>query len=117
MLRRWLTHRRLCFGAQTREELPRHHLRRPLDHALAHARDRSSNLHVAHITNLRTIRCLLELEIAGAFEKSRLAFAVNNDAQVFGLAHIFESRGPIEDTFDRSDAGAYGRGERVLRSL
>ena len=76
MLRRWLTHRRLCFGAQTREELRGHHLRGALNHALAHARDRPTNLHVTRIAHCRAVIRLLEIQIAGAFEKTRRAFAL-----------------------------------------
>ena len=33
------------------------------------------------------------------------------------LAQIFETRGSVEDTFDRSDSGANGRCKSILRGL
>ena len=61
MLRRWLAHFRLCFGTEAGEELRGHHLRRALDHALAHARDRPANLNVSRVSDLRARCCLLEI--------------------------------------------------------
>ena len=90
MLRRWLTHLRLCFCTQTSEKLRRHHLRGALNHSLAHARDRSANLNVAGVVHLRAVLGLLEIQIAGTFEKSRRAFAFDDDAEVFGLSQVFE---------------------------
>lgn len=58
--------------------------------------------------------CLLEIEIARAFEKSRRAFAVNYDSQVFRLAQIFEARCPVENSFNRADTGADSCSESIL---
>jgi hypothetical protein len=60
---------------------------------------------------------LLEIQIARTFEKTRRAFAVDDDAKVFLLAQIYEPRCAVEDTFDRSDAGADSRRKRVLGSF
>src|SRR4029078_3793231 len=61
--------------------------------------------------------CLFEIQITGALEKSRLAFAVNNDAKMLGLAQIFKTRGSVEDALDRYHASANSCCERILRGL
>ena len=117
MLRRWLTHVRLCFRTQSRKELRGHHLRGALDHSLAHARNRPAYLNVAHITHLRSMFCLSQIEIARTFEKSRRAFTVNYDSKMFGLPQILETRGPVEDSFYRPNAGADRCSKSILSSF
>ena len=117
MLWRRLAHRRRCFGAQAGEELSRHHLRCTLNHPLAHTRNRPANLNVARVTHLRSVFSLLEIQITRTFEKPRRAFAIDDDAKVFGLSQILEPRRPIEYSFDRSDAGSNRCCKRVLGSF
>ena len=86
MLRRWLTHLRLCFCSQAREELRGHHLRSALNHSLAHARDGAAHLDVARVFDVSEVSFLFEIQVAGAFQKPGCTFAVDNDAKMLGLA-------------------------------
>src|ERR1051325_186216 len=109
MLRRRLTHLCLRFNSQTREELRRHHLRRALDHALAHARDRAPNLHVARVSDFSAVPILREIEVARTFEKTRRAFALDDHAKVLRLAQVFELDLAFEHSLDRTDTGTNRR--------
>ena len=117
MLWRRLAHRRRCFGTQAGEELSRHHLRRALNHSLAHTRNRAANLNVARVTHLRSAFHLLEIQITRTLKKSRRPFAVDDDTKVFRLAQILEPRRPVEYPFDRSDTGSNRCCKRVLGSF
>ena len=117
MLGRRLTDCRRCFGAQAREELRSHHLRRALNHSLAHTGNRAANLYVARVIHLRSVFHLLEIQIARTLKKSRRPFAVHDDAKVFRLAQILEPGRPVEYSFDRSDTRSYRCGKGVLSSF
>jgi hypothetical protein len=65
-------------------------------------------------SDLRAAVCCADRD-PGAFEKSRRAFAVDDDAKMFRLAQIFEPRSAIEDTLDRTDPGSDRRAKCILR--
>lgn len=95
-----------CFGFDGGEELSGHHLNRALDHPLPDAGDRASDLHFSAVSDQRAAVVFFEVEIAGAFQKTGLAFSVNDDSIVRVRRHVFELDVAGEESFDRTDAGA-----------
>lgn len=114
MLRRRITHRRLRFRVQTRKKLRRHHLRCALNHSLAHAGDCSTYLYVARIIDFRDVLFLLEIEVTGAFQKTRGAFTFDDDPEVLGLSQLFKANLAVKHSLDRTDTGLNSRRERIL---
>src|SRR5205085_4550619 len=111
----------LCFGFERGEELRGHHLGRALNHALADAGNRAADLHVTRVLDHSRAFALCEIEIACAFQETRLTLAINHDAIVLRLAYIFESDVALKDTFDRAHAraqrGRKGLLARLLQTL
>ena len=102
MSRRSFTRGRLRFGFEGREELGRHHLCRCLDHTLAHAGNRTAYLYLTAVLDQGRFALFFKFEISCAFQKSRRAFAVNNNAIVFRGAQVCKAHIAIEDAFDRA---------------
>src|SRR2546423_4400151 len=110
----WVFGRGLGFGFERGEELRGHHLRRALNHALADARNRAADLHVARVLDDGRAFALGEIEIARAFQKTRLTFALNHDAIMLRRAYVFEPHVAREETFDRAHARAQRRRKIVF---
>jgi hypothetical protein len=84
---------RFCFGFgfDRGEELRGHHSHRALKHALAHAGDGASDLNLAVVVDYRNAVALLQNQIAGAFQESRLALTVNDHAKTPRRLHVFKA--------------------------
>src|SRR2546423_6262650 len=107
----------LCLHLNRCEELRGHHLCRTLNHALAYACDCSAHLYVASVLDYRRTLSLFQINVARAFQKSRLAFAVNDHSIVFGLTYLFQPNVALERAFDRAYASAKRCGVTVLIGL
>src|SRR5436305_2413771 len=107
----------LCLHLNRSEELRGHHLRRALNHALAYACDCSTYLYVASVFDYRRTLSLFQINVARAFQKSRLAFAVNDHAIVLGLTYLFQAHVAFERSLDRAYASAKRCGVTVLARL
>jgi hypothetical protein len=95
-----LAHLRLRFRTQASKELRGHHFRGALYHALPYARNRSTYLNVTRVIDLCNVPFLYEVQIAGAFEESRRAFAFDDDPKVFRLSQVFEPDFAVKNSFD-----------------
>ena len=105
------------FRSEAGEELRGHHLCRALNHSLAHTGNRSSHLNIGRITDLRARLRGFKVQVAHPFEESRLAFAIDDNAQVFRRSQVFQPRRAVEYSFYRSDSGSDRRGENIVGGL
>ena len=90
----------LSFGFDRGKELTGHHLDGTLKHSLAHARDCSANLRLTVVAHDGQAVTFFKLNVARAFQKTRLAFAVYDDSKVTGRLQVFETNITDEQPFD-----------------
>jgi hypothetical protein len=88
------------FGLDRCKELRGHHLDGALKHSLTHARDGPANLRFAVVAHDGQAIAFLELNNSRAFQKPRLAFAVDDDSKVTGGFQVFETNITVEQPFD-----------------
>ncbi len=105
-----------CFGFSFNggEKLSSHHFRGALKHALSDACDCAAHLDFALVGNDGHAVAFFEIEFAGAFQKSRLPFALQDHAKVTRRLDVLESNISCEGTLDRAYSCAEGRGVSVL---
>src|SRR5208282_3238472 len=94
----------LEFRVRGSKELPKHHLGRAFDYALADLHERSPHLHIAGIfDHRRGAIARFEVERAGAAHEALLAFAVHEHFVVLRWTLVFDLELPGVDAFDRRD--------------
>lgn len=107
----------LRLGFNCSEELGGHHLRRALEHSLAHACDRPADLNLAAVSDYGYVVLPRKIEVTGAFQETRLTFSVDYHSKVIRRSEIFKSDIPGEKPFYRADARPECCGIRILPGL
>src|SRR5215475_8342620 len=92
------------FGFDGGEELPGHHLRRGLNHPLAHAGDGSADARLAGVIDQSLLALFGQTDQAFPFQESRRTFGVDDHLVMLRLVHIFQFDRTREDPLDRADA-------------
>lgn len=91
------------FGLRLRfnrsEELGGHHLRRALEHSLAHACYRPADLHLSAVSDYSYVVLPRKIEVTGAFQEARLTFSVDYHSKVMWRSEIFKPHIPGEKPF------------------
>src|SRR5215510_5421662 len=92
------------FGFDGGEELPGHHLRRGLNHPLAHAGDGSADARLAGVIDQSLLSLFGQTDQAFPFQESRRTFGVDDHLVILRFVHIFQFDRTREDSLDRADA-------------
>ena len=93
------------FSFQRFEKPTSKHVGCGLDHALAHAGDEAADVDVSGVLDFSCAVCVFQIEFAGAFYESRLAFAFHDELVVLRGDDFLKRNGGGEDAFYRADSG------------
>ena len=107
----------LRLGFNRSEELGGHHLRRALEHSLAHACHCTAHLNVPAVSDYGYVVLPREIQVTGAFQETRLTFSIDYHSKVMWRSEVFKPHIPGEKPFYRTDAGAERCGVRILPGL